>query len=279
MLGVVAALMFSVASPAQVASPERQKELLREINSRGTASQTKTEAPLHSPAPPPVVESNGVSIYFSPRGGCTEAIVGHIKSAKESVRVMAYSFTSAPIAEAILAAKLRGVVVDVVLDKSQATQQYSAATFLHNQGVTPLIDGTHAIQHNKVIIIDERVVITGSFNFSAAAEEKNAENLVIFGNHEEIAAVYTEEFLNHAQHSAQYIGFRQPLVEAKPTPGESAAEKKTNKQPADDPTVYVTRTGSKYHRSGCRHTAKSGSPTTKSAAIARGLGPCGTCKP
>lgn len=244
MIGIVTALMISLASPAQVASPANHKDLA---------------------TPTPAIKAKDVSIYFSPNGGCTEAIVGRIKSAKHSIRVMAYSFTSAPIAEAILAAKKRGVVVDIVLDKSQASHQYSAATFLHNQGASPLIDGAHAIHHNKVIVIDERVVVTGSFNFSAAAEKSNAENLIIFGDHKEIAAAYTEEFLKHARHSAQYIGFKQPVVSEKPaTTGEA--------------TVYVTKTGSKYHRAGCRH-AENGSAITRSQAVSRGLEPCGTCKP
>jgi phosphatidylserine/phosphatidylglycerophosphate/cardiolipin synthase-like enzyme len=82
------------------------------------------------------------------------------------VRVQAYSFTSAPIAKALVDAKRRGVDVVVVLDDSQQTDRYSSATFLQNNGVPVLIDAEHAIAHNEVILIDSDTVITGSFNFS-----------------------------------------------------------------------------------------------------------------
>ncbi len=62
--------------------------------------------------------------------------------------------------------------MQVILDKSQRPQQYSSATFLHNQGIQVKIDAEHAIAHNKVMIIDGEKVITGSFNFNKAAEEK-----------------------------------------------------------------------------------------------------------
>jgi len=107
-------------------------------------------------------------VYFSPRGGCTEAIIKELDKAKSSILVQAYSFTSAPIAKALLNAHKRGVKVEVILDKSQRTQQYSSATFLHNQGIPVKIDAQHAIAHNKVMIIDGETVITGSFNFTKA---------------------------------------------------------------------------------------------------------------
>jgi phosphatidylserine/phosphatidylglycerophosphate/cardiolipin synthase-like enzyme len=76
-----------------------------------------------------------VAVYFSPNGGCTQAIIGELEKAKSSVLVQAYSFTSAPIAKALLGAHKRGVKVQVILDKSQRTQKYSAADFLANQGI------------------------------------------------------------------------------------------------------------------------------------------------
>jgi phosphatidylserine/phosphatidylglycerophosphate/cardiolipin synthase-like enzyme len=119
------------------------------------------------------------SVYFSPNGGATEAIVRELGSAQHSIRVQAYSFTSAPIAKALLDAHKRGVKILAVLDKSNQTDKYSAATFLANAGIPVLINAEHAIAHNKVIVIDDNTVLTGSFNFSKAAEEKNAENLLV----------------------------------------------------------------------------------------------------
>jgi phosphatidylserine/phosphatidylglycerophosphate/cardiolipin synthase-like enzyme len=69
--------------------------------------------------------------------------------------------------------------VQVILDKSQRTEQYSSADFLPNQGVPTTVDANHAISHNKVMVIDGETVITGSFNFTKAAQERNAENVLI----------------------------------------------------------------------------------------------------
>jgi phosphatidylserine/phosphatidylglycerophosphate/cardiolipin synthase-like enzyme len=74
-------------------------------------------------------------VYFSPHGGCTEAIIRELNKAKSTVLVQAHSFTSAPIAKAMLNAHKRGVKVEVILDKSQKTRKYSSATFFYNAGI------------------------------------------------------------------------------------------------------------------------------------------------
>jgi phosphatidylserine/phosphatidylglycerophosphate/cardiolipin synthase-like enzyme len=83
--------------------------------------------------------------------------------------VQAYSFTSAPIAKALLEAHQRGVQVQVILDKSHRTDTYSGADFLANQGVPTKIDAAHAIAHNKLIIIDGETVLTGSFKCATSS--------------------------------------------------------------------------------------------------------------
>jgi phosphatidylserine/phosphatidylglycerophosphate/cardiolipin synthase-like enzyme len=93
-------------------------------------------------------------VYFSPNGECTNAIIRELTNAKHNILVQAYSFTSAPIAKALLIAHKRGVRVEVILDKSQRTQSYSSATFLYNGGIPVKIDAQHSIAHNKVMIID-----------------------------------------------------------------------------------------------------------------------------
>jgi phosphatidylserine/phosphatidylglycerophosphate/cardiolipin synthase-like enzyme len=71
-------------------------------------------------------------IYFSPKGGCTQAIIHQIDNAKSEILIQAYSFTSAPIAKALLNAHKQGVKVEVILDKSQRKEKYTSATFLAN---------------------------------------------------------------------------------------------------------------------------------------------------
>jgi phosphatidylserine/phosphatidylglycerophosphate/cardiolipin synthase-like enzyme len=145
-------------------------------------------------------------VCFSPRGGCTESIVKEINAAKSEILVQAYSFTSAPIAKALLTAFKRGIKVEVILDKSQRKEKYTSATFLVNSGIPTFIDDMHAIAHNKIMIIDEETVITGSFNFTKAAEEKNAENLLIIRN-ADLAKIYMENWEKHREHSENYEGF------------------------------------------------------------------------
>jgi len=128
-----------------------------------------------------------------------------IASAKTSILVQAYSFTSAPIAKALVDAHKRGVSVQVLLDKSQRSEKYSSADFLANQGVLTRIDATHAIAHNKIIILDGVTVLTGSFNFTKAAQDKNAENLLILHD-SALAAQYTKNWETHRAHSQAYQG-------------------------------------------------------------------------
>jgi phosphatidylserine/phosphatidylglycerophosphate/cardiolipin synthase-like enzyme len=142
-----------------------------------------------------------VEVYFSPNNGATNAIVREIDRARSEILVQAYSFTSAPIAKALIKAHRRGVKVQAILDKSQKTQKYSSASFLTNSGIPTYIDDKHAIAHNKIILIDRAVVITGSFNFTKAAEEKNAENLLIIRS-KELAKPYLENWQRHREHSA-----------------------------------------------------------------------------
>jgi phosphatidylserine/phosphatidylglycerophosphate/cardiolipin synthase-like enzyme len=142
-------------------------------------------------------------IYFSPNGGCTEAIIKEIDRARSDIFVQAYSFTSAPIAKALLNTHKRGVKVQAILDKSQKTAKYSSATFLYNAGVPTFIDARHAIAHNKIMIIDRETVITGSFNFTKAAENNNAENLLVIKN-KEIARAYLENWSRHKEHADKY---------------------------------------------------------------------------
>jgi phosphatidylserine/phosphatidylglycerophosphate/cardiolipin synthase-like enzyme len=149
-------------------------------------------------------ESPILSPYFSPVGGCTQAVVNVLGTAQKSVLVQAYSFTSAPIAKALVDAKKRGVDVQVILDKSQRTERYTSATFLANEGVPTFIDAAHKIAHNKVMVIDGQTVITGSFNFTKSAEEGNAENLLVITHAPELAARYTTNWKAHMGHSEPY---------------------------------------------------------------------------
>jgi len=147
--------------------------------------------------------ADNVRIYFSPRGGCTDAIINEVRQATKTILVQAYTFTSAPIAEALVKASKRGIKITVILDKEQAKEQYSVADFLSRAGIRTLIDAEHTIAHNKTIIIDEQAVITGSFNFTKSAEEHNAENLLVIKD-KTIVEKYTRNWREHENHSRTY---------------------------------------------------------------------------
>ena len=123
--------------------------------------------------------------------------------------VQAYSFTSAPIAKALVDAHKRGVKVEIVLDKSQRTEKYSGADFVAHAGIHTYIDAKHAIAHNKIMIIDGKTILTGSFNFTKAAESSNAENLLVI-NDPQLATQYTANWKAHQEHSEPYIGRTEP---------------------------------------------------------------------
>lgn len=139
-----------------------------------------------------------VSPFFSPNGQTTEAIVSEINSATKSIQVLAYSFTSRPIAEAITNSSTKGVQIEIIMDSSQVTAKSSALPILKPW---TKIDYSHSIQHNKVMIIDGKTLITGSFNFSKAAEVSNAENLIIIKNSSCLINQYKTDFKKHKEHS------------------------------------------------------------------------------
>jgi len=141
-------------------------------------------------------------ICFTPGENCTDLIIKNMNKAKKSLLVQAYSFTSAPIAKAIIEAKNRGVDVKVILDKSQFSQKYSSSKFLMNQEIQIWKDDKVAIAHNKVMIIDENITITGSFNFTKAAQSKNAENVLIIED-SVLAKKYSENWFNRQRVSTK----------------------------------------------------------------------------
>lgn len=142
-----------------------------------------------------------LSVYFSPKGGCENALVQELKKARKEILVQAYSFTADPLTFALVDAKKRGVHVEIVLDKSNESERYSDLKIFLDQGLHPLVDSEHAIAHNKVVIIDQKVVVTGSYNFTNQAEGENAENMVVLKGFPEIVKKYRENFLAHKAHS------------------------------------------------------------------------------
>lgn len=141
---------------------------------------------------------------FTPGMDCEEAIVSEIRRAKQSILVQAYSFTSPRIARALVDAKARSVDVRAILDKSQRSERYTGATFLQHGGIPVTIDEGPAIAHSKIMIIDARAVLTGSFNFTSSAQERNAENLIIIEGDQRLVRLYTNNWERRSRVSVPY---------------------------------------------------------------------------
>jgi len=149
------------------------------------------------------LSTSPATVCFTPGGPCTEDIVQAIDGARKSVYVQAYSFTSEPIADALIGAYKRKVRVEALLDKSQEKAPYSLTSDIADAGIPTYIDKKHAIAHNKVMIIDKGTVITGSFNFTYAAENKNAENVLIIKS-TDLAKSYLNNYIEHKSHSVKF---------------------------------------------------------------------------
>jgi phosphatidylserine/phosphatidylglycerophosphate/cardiolipin synthase-like enzyme len=142
---------------------------------------------------------------FVPEENCADEMVTVIEKARSSIFLQTYSFTSAQIANALLRASKRGVHVEVILDKSARSAKYSSGDFLANKGIPVYIDSAHTMADDKVILIDEEIVITGSPNLTKPSLENNGENLLIL-HHKFIANRYLENWKNHKRHSESYSG-------------------------------------------------------------------------
>jgi phosphatidylserine/phosphatidylglycerophosphate/cardiolipin synthase-like enzyme len=140
-------------------------------------------------------------VFFSPKGGCQDAIVRELQRARREILVQAYSFTADPITNGLIEAKKRGVHVEIVLDRSNEEDAHSDLHLLADAQVSILIDAKHAIAHNKIMVIDRKTVLTGSFNFTNQAEHENAENLLVLTHHRDLVKHYLENFQVHKSHS------------------------------------------------------------------------------
>lgn len=151
-------------------------------------------------------KSVDIDVLFSPKGGCIERMVKEIESAESRVLVQAYIFTSKEISNAMVAAKKRGVEVEIVIDKSQEKQKYGRLPILRRGGVKIFIDGEHATANNKIILIDKSTIITGSFNYTKAAEEKNSENVLFIKGDKDLFKKYLKNYEQHRDHAKKYEG-------------------------------------------------------------------------
>lgn len=137
-----------------------------------------------------------VSVGFSPEGSAQQLVINTLNSARHAINLMGYSFTSPEVVKALIAAKRRGVDVRVVLDSkgNQGRASVAAINLLVNAGIEVRTVDNYRIMHDKVAIIDDVTVQTGSFNYTRAAQRSNSENVVVMWRMPEVAQVYLEHW-------------------------------------------------------------------------------------
>lgn len=145
--------------------------------------------------PHPVIKMGNSTIrtFFSPKGGGTEAVLDTVRSARQSISFMTFSFTDNDIANAMVERKAAGVRVEGVYDQCLGYGKYSTYHIMRQNGIYTRMDGNEALLHHKVILVDN-TVITGSFNFSASADKSNNENMLIIED-AGVAQAFQQEYV------------------------------------------------------------------------------------
>lgn len=150
-------------------------------------TETFTKTQLYEEAVGDVID-----VCFSATEDCLSKLIYWIDRANKSIHVLIYSFTEDKLSEALIKARDRGVSVEIVFEEDQVSQ-YSEYYKLRDSNVKVYLDGNRYSMHHKVMIIDSLIVVTGSYNWSYSAENRNDENFVIIKS-ESMGALFEKEF-------------------------------------------------------------------------------------
>jgi phosphatidylserine/phosphatidylglycerophosphate/cardiolipin synthase-like enzyme len=180
------------------------------------AGGVSSASALQPAAPsPPVMARGTVQAIFSPWEDIEGSVVGVIHSARVQILVQSFTFTSRAIAAALLTARRKGIDVRITADREQMqVTEANRLTELASGGVQVLLESAYAAAHNKVMIIDpqspESVVITGSYNWTWAAQRRNAENVLILRRNPDMARAYAANWHRHASQATPLSTGRAP---------------------------------------------------------------------
>lgn len=120
---------------------------------------------------------------FTPNRRCQQLIIETINQSKESINLQGYSFSDPEIVDALIRAHQRNVHVEVILDKFNLKSKKTLLKKLIDERICVRIDKPEGVAHNKVVIIDDHILITGSYNFSTSSYEHNTENVLVIHDH------------------------------------------------------------------------------------------------
>ncbi len=170
---------------------------------------TAFEPPADSRVHPAMTASGTIQLAFSPEDDTGALIIEAINGAKKQVLVQTFSFTHRKIAQALIDAKRRGVDVQLLADREQIRRmQRGLVPEIAAAGIPTFVDSEHDSAHNKIMVIDagsqQGIVITGSFNFTHAAQYRNAENLLIFRGNPQLTQSYLNNWKRHRAHSQTF---------------------------------------------------------------------------
>ena len=134
-----------------------------------------------------------IKVYFSPNGGCQQAVISEIRKATQTIDIAMYYLSSRDIAQALARASENNVRVRIVLDQGQEIESASKSGYLIKHRVKVRYHLGFGLMHNKFAVFDGKSLITGSFNWTLTAEERNEENLLVITDKETIKK-YEERF-------------------------------------------------------------------------------------
>ncbi len=208
-----------------------------------------------------------IEVLFSPEQGeeILRTLTDTIQNAEERVYILIFSFTLDEIAEAIIKKHREGLDVKVIMDKGQAGSRWAVTEKLKQAGV-PLVvkpGSKGGYMHIKALIADD-TVLTGSYNYSKSATNRNDENFLVIKDSDVLQA--------HLARFNRLWGEKIPAIYPE-------IKKEQERAPPCEIIVYITKTGRKYHQSGCGYVRQSCIPISLIEAIQQGYAPCKVCNP
>ena len=197
---VVASLVLGLAVTSGTAIAKRKPKGLIEEVEQAVAEHHSYQVPA----------TGTVEIAFSPDEGGENLVLKVIGSAHRQIRMLSYSFTSAPVTRALLDAKKRGVDIKIVADQRSNTSEdrsgkaRAALSLLAEAGADVRLINVYPIHHDKVLIVDGETVEMGSYNYSDAAAHRNSENVLVNWKNPPLAKVYLDHFTRNYRQATPY---------------------------------------------------------------------------
>lgn len=187
----------------RIRSTKMAENYIKEFEEMFIDNQFGPNVVAETPNPTLTIDETRVDTFFSPDDGVANQLATVLSSAEESIYFLAFSFTSNDLGAIVRAKAAEGLEIHGVMDEEQIKSNQGTEFDPFRQAeLDVLIDGIPGQMHHKLFIIDEKIVVIGSYNFSQSAEQRNDENVLIVYN-EDIAEQYIQEFERVAAQSRE----------------------------------------------------------------------------